>query len=63
MSKKKGIIKYKDKADYNIKWETIYANGDITEEELNEFKTQLKNDDYRILNVIRGNTYEREGKS
>lgn len=63
MTNKKGIIEYKDKADYNIKWETIYANGDITEEELNEFKTQLEKDNHRILNVIKGNTYEREGKS
>ncbi len=56
MANKKGIIEYKDKADYNIKWETIYANKDITEEELNEFKSQLEKDNYRILNVIKGNT-------
>lgn len=63
MANKKGIIEYKDKADYNIKWETIYANKDITEEELNEFKSQLEKDNYRILNVVKGNTYERAGKS
>lgn len=54
MAKKKGIIKYRDKADYNIKWETIYANKDVTEEELSEFKNQLENEGYRVVNVLKG---------
>lgn len=55
MANKKGIIEYKNKADYNIKWETIYANKDVTEEELSEFKNQLENEGYRAVKVLKGN--------
>ena len=55
MLKKKELINYKDMADYNIKWETIYANSDISDEELNEFKSQLEKEGYRILNIVKGN--------
>lgn len=53
--KQQNIITYKDKADYNIKWETIYTNSDITQEEIDEFKNQLENEGYRIANVLKGN--------
>lgn len=51
---KKKYISYKDKADYNVKWETIYANKNITEEEINEFKNQLEEKGYRVINVLIG---------
>ena len=51
---KKKYISYKGKADYNIKWETIYANNEITDDELNEFKSQLEKDGYKVINVLRG---------
>ena len=43
-----------EKAEYHEKWETIYADGDITDEELEEFKTSLKNDGYKVVHVIKG---------
>lgn len=52
--KSKNLISYKDKADYSIKWETIYADNDITQEEIDEFKKQLEDKGYRIINILIG---------
>lgn len=48
------VIKYKDKAEYNIKWETIYAEKDISEEELEEFIKDLKTKGYKIIHIVTG---------
>lgn len=48
------IIKYKDKAEYSVKWETIYAEKDISEEELEEFIEDLKAKGYKIIHVVTG---------
>ena len=54
MKKSKSGYSFKNKADYNARWETIYADKDIPEKDLEEFKKQLKEKDLRILHVIMG---------
>ena len=54
ITKKKNCISSKNKADYNIKWETIYADSEITDDEINEFKEILEKDNYKVANVLKG---------
>jgi len=53
MKKSKDIIKYKNIAEYHIRWETIYADKNILEEDLNKFKEKLKKDNYKVLHIIK----------
>lgn len=52
--KTKTKIKSKNKkAEYSIRWETIYANNDTTDDELDKFKEQIEKEGYKVLHVVR----------
>lgn len=52
--KTKTKIKSKNKkAEYSVRWETIYANSDITDDELDKFKEQIEKEGYKVLHIVK----------
>ena len=51
---KSGYYTFKNVADYNIRWETIYADKNIKKEDLEEFRKQLEEKGFKILHIITG---------
>lgn len=58
MANKTFYDKGKKVADYNIRWETIYADIDFDKERLEEIKKELVNDGYRVVHIITGTPKE-----